>query len=174
MIKDPADLAARSETARPGSATIRARIRRHRATVGSGLFLSSTFAYLAARFWPIAGAHINAGFFLTVATSSLTLFGLVFTLCLIGTQFMAARINLAISRIFGLGTWLYLVAFVLTIMWTLAVSYRAGEPRRGPRLCGNLYVARLCLSETLGGRIAIFGLMWSLLLLLPLGAALLG
>jgi hypothetical protein len=117
--------------------------------------------------WPLAASGIQSAFFLSLASSCLTLFGLVFTLCLIGTQLMATRTNIAVRRVFGLITWLYLVMFIATTLWTLALSYRAGQPPTSPNVCIRPFRAGFCIKQTLAGRIGIFGITYSLVLLLP-------
>lgn len=110
---------------------------------------------------------MQASFFTSLASSSLTLFGLVFTLCLIGTQLIATRTNVKTTRIFGIVTWLYLILFLVTTLWTLAISYYAGNSNPSPRLCSKFAPGEMCISEVGAGRWSIFGLSWSLLLLLP-------
>jgi hypothetical protein len=135
------------------------------------LFAVLSFTALAAAssaiFWPMEGNKIQAPFFLSLAGTSLTLFGLVFTLCLIGTQLIATRTNVTVKRIFGILTWFYLALFLMTTLWTLATSYYAGNVNASPKICRVLAHSRICISEVHAGRISIFGLSWSLLLLLP-------
>lgn len=140
---------------------------RYQVAVAAVVVIAGFVAIIAAASWPIKGSQIQASFFLSLASSYITLFGLVFTLCLIGTQFMAARTNVVIRRIFGPGTWLYLFLFVVTTVWTLAISYRAGDSGRSSRLCTVAASAKVCLTEARAGRISIFGVTWSFLLLLP-------
>jgi hypothetical protein len=128
--------------------------------------VSIAISITTAALWPIQGLRIQASFFLSLASSCLTLFGLVFTLCLIGTQFMIARTNVIVRRIFGPGTWLYLGLFVVAILWTLAISYRANNSYSSARMCIKTIV-KSCFSEAQAGRASIFGVTWSLLLLLP-------
>src|SRR5580692_1900841 len=71
--------------------------------------LAAIMAGAAAALWPIQGKQIQSGFFLSLTSASLTVFGLVFSLCLIGTQLVATRTNSSRKRIFGSATWLYLV-----------------------------------------------------------------
>lgn len=151
---------------RPGTGR-RRRMLQYRLTVGSVVAVSIAISVATAKLWPIQGLRIQASFFLSLASSCLTLFGLVFTLCLIGTQFMVARTNVVVRRIFGPGTWLYLVLFVITILWTLAISYRADNSHSSARLCAHTLSVRHCISEAQAGRASIFGVTWSLLLLLP-------
>jgi hypothetical protein len=151
----------------PQSATgRRRRIYRYQLTVGIIVVASIAISFAAAKLWPIQGLRIQGSFFLSLASSCLTLFGLVFTLCLIGTQFMVARTNVVVRRIFGPGTWLYLGLFVVAILWTLAISYRADNNHSPARICIAVF-ARRCFSEAQAGRASIFGVTWSLLLLLP-------
>src|ERR1700733_6623493 len=119
-------------------------------------------AALAARFWPMSGTRIQAGFFSSLASSLLTLFGLVFSLCLIGSQLSPSRASLMIRRVLGLGTRIYLATFILILLWTLTISYRAGEKDRTTTLCSTVIPHQQhCMSEVLAGRISIFGLTWS-------------
>jgi hypothetical protein len=129
--------------------------------------LSALGAVVAAQIWPFHGPRIQAAFFLSLASSCLTLFGLVFTLCLIGTQLIARRTNIAFRRVFGLLTWFYLGIFLATTLWTLAIAYRAGGLAEPSQMCGRLAGSRLCITETFAGRLSILGITWSLLLLLP-------
>jgi hypothetical protein len=143
------------------------RVMRYRITVFAVLSSTALTAFGTAILWPIHGQQIQAPFFLSLAASSLTLFGLVFTLCLIGTQLIATRTNISVARIFGTITWLYLTLFLMTTLWTLATSYYAGNPDPSPIICRSLDHYQICMSEVSAGRISIFGLSWSLLLLLP-------
>src|ERR1022692_299679 len=129
--------------------------------------ISLIAAATAARFWPITGGRIQASFFSSLASSLLTVFGLVFTLCLIGSQLTPSRASLMIRRVFGLSTFCYLAVFILTTFWTLAISYRAGETDRATTLCSIIFHRRVCISEASAGRLSIFGLSWSILLLVP-------
>jgi hypothetical protein len=128
---------------------------------------SALLAWITAKIWPIYGDEMQGSFFLPLASSVITLFGLVFTLCLIGTQFMATRANVVMRRIFGPGAWLYLLLFLITTLWTLGISYRAGDKFRHAELCKSLLLAKRCFSETQAGRFGIFCVTWSILLLLP-------
>lgn len=143
------------------------RVTRYRLTVFAVLTSTALVAFGTAIAWPIHGKQIQASFFLSLAASSLTVFGLVFTLCLIGTQLVATRTNITVARIFGAITWLYLGFFLMTTLWTLATSYYAGNPNPSPVICRSLDSYRICMSEVRAGRISIFCLAWSLLLLLP-------
>ena len=145
----------------------RNRMLRYQLSVVLVVICSILISGVAAKLWPIHGSQIQASFFLSMASSCLTLFGLVFTLCLIGTQFMIARTNVVVRRIFGPGTWLYLGFFVITVLWTLAISYRAGDSRMPTRFCTTVIFFKRCISEAQAGRASIFGVTWSLLLLLP-------
>lgn len=65
-----------------------ARVTWYRTLVIAVLALTAFAAALSAILWPMHGNRIQASFFLSLVGSSLTLFGLVFTLCLIGTQLL--------------------------------------------------------------------------------------
>jgi hypothetical protein len=52
----------------------------------------------------------------------------------------------------------------LTTLWTLAISYYAGDPKASP-VWFKIFGYRV--TQALAGRLSIFGLTWSLLLLLP-------
>jgi hypothetical protein len=145
----------------------RSRIIRYRLSVTLVVISSIIIAGVTAKVWPIRGPQIQASFFLSMASSCLTLFGLVFTLCLIGTQFMTARTNVVIRRVFGPGTWLYLGFFIITVLGTLAISYSAGDSHPPEKYCPRVFSIRHCISEAQAGRASIFGVTWSLLLLLP-------
>jgi hypothetical protein len=145
----------------------RSRVIGYRAATFSTLLLTALAATFAATFWPIRGEEIQASFFVSLVGSSLTLVGLVFSLCLIGTQLIATRTNAAITRTFGILTWIYLLIFLVTTLWTLAISYYAGNAGTRPVICRTLAGHKHCISEAWAGRISIFGLSWSLLLLLP-------
>lgn len=145
----------------------RTRLIRHDVVVSLTVMLTAFFAYWTAALWPIQDNRIQASFFISLASSSLTLFGLVFTLCLIGTQLIATRTNVTVNRIFSVITWLYLILFLVTTLWTLVISYHAGNADASLGLCERFILGRKCISEARAGRWSIFGLSWSFLLLLP-------
>lgn len=147
--------------------TWQARVAQYRITISAVLLGTALAAAWTAVLWPIQGTHIQAPFFQSLAASSLTLLGLVFTLCLIGTQLIATRTNIPITRIFGPITWIYLLLFLIMTLWTLAISYYAGNLHAPSTMCRSFYIYRHCLSEVQAGRASIFGLAWSFLLLLP-------
>jgi hypothetical protein len=142
----------------------RRRIRWYRAVVSSVLLIITLISGWAAINWPIHDNQIQTSFFLSLVGTSLTLFGLVFTLSLIGTQLIATRTNVTFMRTFGALTWPYFVLFLLTALWTLAISYYAGGVKASP-VWFKIFDQRV--TQVLAGRLSIFGLTWSLLLLLP-------
>jgi len=133
-------------------------------SVAAILVVITAVATATSIIWPIEGDSIQAGFFLSLTSALLTLFGLVFTLCLIGTQLIAGRTYSTLTRIFGPATWFYLTLFLATTLWTLLISYHAGNAHASHRLCLE---HKICVSEAIAGRLSVFGLTWSLLLLLP-------
>jgi hypothetical protein len=145
----------------------RTRVIRYGLKVSANFSATATAAFWTAAIWPIHGQQIQVSFFLSLVASVLTLFGLVFTLCLIGTQLIATRTKITVARIFGFVTWLDLALFLATTLWTLVISYYAGEPNASSRMCTTMAGHHLCMSEDMAGRLSIFGLVWSLLLLLP-------
>ncbi len=142
----------------------RRRIRWYRAIVSGVLLIITLIAGWTAIHWPIYENQIQTSFFLTLVGTSLTLFGLVFTLSLIGTQLIATRTNVTFMRTFGVLTWPYFALFLLTTLWTLAISYYAGDVKASP-VWFKIFGDRV--TQVLAGRLSIFGLTWSLLLLLP-------
>jgi hypothetical protein len=144
-----------------------ARVAMYRILVSAVLLLTALAAILTAFVWPMNGRSIQSSFFLSLVGSSLTLFGIVFTLCLIGTQLIATRTNVTVKRTFGILTWFYLALFLATTLWTLEISYYAGDANASPVICKVLAHHQICISEVRAGRISVFGLSWSLLLLLP-------
>lgn len=150
----------------PHARAARRRIIGYKITVPVAFSTCAMIAAWTATSWPMRGHHIQASFFLSLVASTLTLFGLVFTLCLIGTQLVATRTQVSITRIFSVITWLYLALFLVTTLWTLEISYHAGSVKTSPTWCRTIIIHR-CISEVQAGRFSIFGLVWSLLFLLP-------
>jgi hypothetical protein len=143
------------------------RIAEYRTAIPAAFLICALVAAWIAVSWPMSGRQIQASFFVSLVASSLTLFGVVFTLCLIGTQLVATRTKTGVTRVFGVITWMYLALFLITTLWTLEISYYAGEPKASPEICKAFPWGKQCMAQIQAGRISIFGLAWSLLFLLP-------
>jgi hypothetical protein len=118
--------------------------------------------------WPFMDdGSVQSGFFSALSTTSLTVFGIVFSLCLVGTQLISGPGRISPEHVFRPLTWGYLALFLLSALWGLSVSYYAGERDATDEFCANVLGAAACIPLVAAARVALFGFVLSLVLLFP-------
>lgn len=123
---------------------------------------------LLALAWPFVDtASVQPGFFASLSTTSLTVLGIVFSFCIVGTQLVSSPGRISPEHVFRPLTWGYLALFVMSALWGLSLSYYAGESASGDDFCADVVLGSACISIITAGRIALFGFVLSLVLLFP-------
>lgn len=128
---------------------------------------AAVLSMLASLAWPIENDTVQASFFANLSGITLTAFGLVFTVCLVGTQLMSTPGRISSRHVLRPVTWGYFGLFMLTAIWSASLGYFANERGATPDFCLTLPKSQVCISQPIAGRIAILGFVASLLLLLP-------
>lgn len=143
--------------------------RRRKSSVSSLLIFFTLIgaAAILAIAWPMHDRSIQPDFFVSLGTTVLTVFGLVFTLCIVGTQIASSLGHVNIRHVFGGWTWVYLSSFLVSALWALAIGYSSEETRPTQQLCSVSFLGKACINQVLAGRLAMFGFIICFLLLLP-------